>query len=337
MLPSKEKLLEVIGIQTDIARLGLDLGGVMNLVVQRTLGLADADGAAIELAEGEEMVYRAAAGRAECSLGLRLDRASSLSGLCVARGEVLRCDDAETDPRADREACRRVGLRSMVVVPLRHAGVTVGVLKAMSAEPAHFREAGIAVLGLLSELVGAAMYHATRYESDDLFHKATHDGLTGLANRSLFMDRLHTALAQSQRDGRPGALLIIDMDGLKQINDTHGHRMGDLALVELGRRLRECARSADTVARLGGDEFAMLLRPVAPDAGVEALVARVTQQIGAPFRTEGLVLALHASIGAAVFPAEAGDGAALLELADQRMYANKRSAKAARAAAFTAA
>lgn len=332
MLPSKQKLLEVIGIQTDIARLGLDLSGVMNLVAQKTLHLVDAGGSAIELAEGEEMVYRAAAGAAESSLGLRLDRATSLSGLCVARGEMLRCDDAETDARVDREACRRVGLRSMIVMPLKHGGVTVGVLKAMSATPGHFGADDIAVLDLLSEVVGAAMYHSTRYASDDLFHKATHDSLTGLANRSLFMDRLHTALSQSQRDGEPGGLLIIDMDGLKQINDSHGHRAGDKALIELGQRLSGCARASDTVARLGGDEFAMLLRPVNPGPGIEAVIARLSQQIATPFRPEGLDIELRASIGAAVFMAEGADIAALVELADQRMYAHKRRTKAARAA-----
>lgn len=337
MLPSKQKLLEVIAIQTDVARLGLDLGGVMNLVAQKTLHLVNAEGAAIELAEGEEMIYRAAAGRADGCLGLRLDRASSLSGLCVARGEMLRCDDAETDTRVDREACRRVGLRSMIVMPLKHGGVTVGVLKAMSALPAHFGAADIAVLDLLSDVVGAAMYHSTRYAADDLFHKATHDSLTGLANRSLFMDRLHTALSQSQRDGQPGGLLIIDMDGLKQINDGHGHRAGDQALIELGQRLRGCARGTDTVARLGGDEFAMLLRPVSPGPGIEAMIARLVQQIVVPFRPEGLDIELRASIGAAVFTTEGADIGALIELADQRMYAQKRHTKAAHAAAGVAA
>ena len=88
-MPTRDKLLEVIAIQTEVARQGLDLGGVMSLVVHRTLALVDADGAAVELAEGDDMVYRAAAGMAGGCLGLRLQRQASLSGLCVAQGQAL--------------------------------------------------------------------------------------------------------------------------------------------------------------------------------------------------------------------------------------------------------
>ena len=196
-MPSREKLLEVIAIQTEVARLGLDLGGLMNLVVGRTLNLAHADGAAVEMAEGDDMVYRAAAGMAANSLGLRLKRGASLSGLCVREGRALHCDNTLTDPRTDRAACEKLGLRSMIVVPLRHDGETVGVLKAMSSKVGHFNERHVALLELLSDLVGAAMYFATRYAPGELFHKATHDGLTDLPNRSLFLDRLRASLAQA--------------------------------------------------------------------------------------------------------------------------------------------
>ena len=105
-------LLDIIKIQTEIARLGLDLGGVMNLVTQRAQSLTGALGAIIELAEGGEMVYRAAAGIAEPQLGLRLNRTGSLSGLCVETRTILRCDDSETDDastarHAARSACAR--------------------------------------------------------------------------------------------------------------------------------------------------------------------------------------------------------------------------------------
>ena len=255
-MPAPKQLLEVIGIQTEIAKLGLDLGEVMALVVERTLPLIGADGAAIELAEGGEMVYRAASGIARPQIGLRLDLNTSLSGCCVRRGEILRCDDSEEDPRVDRNACRAVGLRSMIVIPLRHHDATVGVLKAMSSQPAKFSAQDEALLGLLSEAVAAAMFFATKYGTDDLFHMATHDSLTGLATRALFMDRLRNTLVRCARDRQPAGVLMIDMDGLKRINDDFGHRAGDAAIREFGTRIARASRSSDTVARLGGDEVA---------------------------------------------------------------------------------
>lgn len=168
-MPTREQLIQVINIQTEIAKLGLDLGGVMQYVVEKSLSLVNADGAVIELAEDGEMVYRAATGIAKNQLGLRLKIDASLSGLCVMNGETLSCDDSESDPRVDHLACRRVGLRSMIVMPLKHQGITVGVLKAMSTQPNKFERRDMTLLGMLSEVVAAAMYFSVRYDNDDLF------------------------------------------------------------------------------------------------------------------------------------------------------------------------
>lgn len=324
-MPSREKLLEVIAVQTEVARLGLDLGGLMDLVVQRTLSLVNADGAVVELAEGEDMVYRAAAGMARGSLGLRLQRGSSLSGLCVTQGRALHCDDALADPRTDRAACQRLGIRALVVVPLRHGDETVGVLKAMSSQVGRFEPRDIALLEMLADLVGASMYFATRYAPHELFHKATHDGLTDLPNRSLFLDRLRSSLAQATRDGLPLAVLMLDMNGLKPINDRHGHRAGDAALLEFSRRLTGGVRQSDTAARLGGDEFGVLLRPLASDGGLEATVNRLARQLNGSFEFEGRMLQVGASIGAACFPEDGSELPRLIDVADQRMYRHKRA------------
>ncbi|MGE5503936.1 MAG: diguanylate cyclase domain-containing protein [Actinomycetota bacterium] len=329
-MPSATQLMDVIAIQTDIAKLGLDLGAVMALVVERTLALIGADGAAIELAEADDMVYRAAAGSAATQIGLRLKRESSLSGLCVRTGDILRCDDSETDARVDREACRRVGLRSMIVMPLLHNGATVGALKAMSTRPGRFGEADMRLLGLLSEMVGAAMFYAAKYDTDELFRRATHDGMTGLANRSLFMDRLRTAVACQGRNHKPAGVLMIDMDGLKSINDNHGHRAGDAVIREFACRLSSVARSSDTVARLGGDEFAVLLTPVDVPQGVSTAVTRLTERLTDPFSFEGRAFQLKASVGVAHFPEDGCDITDLIEIADQRMYTVKRGRQGTR-------
>jgi diguanylate cyclase (GGDEF)-like protein len=320
-------LREVIRTQTEIAKLGMDLGAVMHLVAEQLKGLTQAGGAIVELAEGGEMVYRAASGIAASHLGLRLNREGSISGLCVAQGQVLRCDDTETDERVDRAACRRVGLRSMVVAPLDYDGNTVGVLKIASSKPAAFEDRDVAILEMMCELIAAAMYHAARNETNELYHRATHDALTGLANRALFYDRLRQQLAQARRNGRSLGILSLDMDCLKPINDRYGHRAGDAALRTTADRLRRTSRQADTVARLGGDEFGMILSGVDGREGAVEATRRVSEQVCHVFTFEENVLPLEASVGVALFPEDGEEVDRLLESADQSMYAAKRLRK----------
>ena len=120
---------------------------------------------------------------------------------------------------------------------------------------------------------------------------------------------------------------MIDMDGLKTVNDCYGHRAGDALIKEFAKRSKTCARATDTVARLGGDEFAMILSPVDLPDGVDAAIGRIQSALEAPFHFEDRIYQLHASIGSAQFPDDSGEIESLLELADQRMYAIKRLRK----------
>lgn len=328
--PDTRTLLEIIQVQTEIAKLGLDLGGVMDLVSRRAQALTGAAGAIIELAEGNEMVYRAAAGIAEPQLGLRLSRTGSLSGLCVATREILRCDDSETDSRVDREACRKVGLRSMIVVPLNHLESTVGVLKVVSPVAGAFSDADIQVLGLMSELVAAAMFHSSQLESSELYYRATHDQLTGLANRALYFDRLRQCFANAERHAERFAIFNLDMDDLKPINDECGHHAGDAALTEMAARIKGDSRKSDTVARVGGDEFGIILSRISDRGGAEKQRRRLTERISLPFQYGERALSLAASIGLAVFPDDATDMNSLLAKADESMYEVKRGRKLSR-------
>ena len=323
------QLLAIIATQTEIARLGLDLGSVMALIAERAQTITHASGAVVELVEGDDMVYRAVAGDAAGMLGVRLKREASLSGLCIATAEALRCDDSDVDPRVDREACRRVGLRSMIAVPLIHDGGPVGALKVFSREPAAFGDADARVLSLMSELIAAAMFHATRYGADGLFRLATSDQLTGLANRALFMDRLRHAIASSYRTQRRLAVLLLDMDGLKPINDTFGHRAGDAAIVEMARRIASELRQSDTVARIGGDEFAYLLSTVPDRDGAFTVAQRIARRCDRPLEFEGQTFQIGTSIGVAIGPDDGDEPDALLALADRDMYAAKRRRKLA--------
>ena len=319
-----QRLVAVIKTQTEIAKLGLDLGAVMSYVTQRVLQLTPATGAVIELAEGDELVYRATSGAAESHLGLRLLRANSLSGLCIAEGQPLTCDDADLDPRVDREACRLIGLRSMIVVPLRHGAQVVGVLKVYSSAPNNFDDADQEVLSLVSDLVASAMFNATQNESGALFYRATHDALTGLANRALFYDRLRHVLANARRDRETFALLSLDMDGLKSINDTLGHRAGDAALCEIAERISSNSRQGDTVARVGGDEFGVILPDAADSGDVVATALRISERLRVPFAFESHAVPLTASIGSAIYPDHGEDIIEMIDAADQAMYAAKR-------------
>jgi|GEM_PF-4753255 len=151
----------VIELQYQLVAGGHQIDELMNLVVERAERLTNAAGAVVEMADGDDMVYRAASGSAAASLGMRLKRSTSLTGRSVATGEVLICEDSEDDPRADREACRKIGLRSMVVVPLRHQQVVVGVLKVYSPEPSAFDEHHRTTLQLLSGYLGVMLDRAT--------------------------------------------------------------------------------------------------------------------------------------------------------------------------------
>ncbi|KVA14519.1 sensor domain-containing diguanylate cyclase [Burkholderia ubonensis] len=323
--PPPETLLRIIAAQTEIARLGLDLGSVMAYVADLMPRLTRAAGAAVELAEGDDMVYRAASGNAAGMLGLRLRRSGSLSGRCVTEGEMLRCVDSETDPRVDRDACRRVGLRSMLVMPLTHLDTTVGVLKVMSPSVDGFSPADAGTLRLMAGLIAAAMFHAARNEANELYLRATHDALTGLPNRALFYDRLRQSMHTALRgNGRLG-ILNIDMDGLKPINDVLGHRAGDAALRETATRMMGIVRRSDTVARLGGDEFGVILPNIRGRDDAQTQSDRLARQVGAPFEFEGRPLALGVSVGIAVLPDDGTEMDALIEHADQAMYEVKRS------------
>ena len=324
---TRERLLEITRIQNEIGRIDRDLGDVMTFVVEQTLSLVNADGAVIELAEGDDMVYRSTSGIARDKLGLRLRRQGSLSGMCIETGVSLRCDDSESDLRVDREACRSIGLRSMIVIPLKSDTQTIGVLKAISGDPNRFSEIDVALLELVSGFLTATIFFATEYNSDKLFHLATHDRLTGVGNRAHFMDRLRHGIDQSKRTQRAIAVLMIDMDGLKIINEKYGDLVGDAILNEFAACLKSVVRISDTAARIGGDEFALILNPVDAPNGVDTVIKRIQEESAYPYLYDGEMYLLRASIGAAHYPGDTDDIDQLLDLAEQRMYVVKQEKK----------
>ena len=164
--------------------------------------------------------------------------------------------------------------------------------------------------------------HQLRRHTEALTHRALHDGLTGLPNRELFEDRLEQALARARRRTVPLAVLFVDLDGFKQVNDVHGHEVGDDVLVEAGRRLRALVRTGDTVARYGGDEFTILAEDVGNEEAALHLGERVADELA---RTYPGKLDMSASVGIAFTANPAAttpDG--LIRRADHAMYRSKR-------------
>ncbi len=163
--------------------------------------------------------------------------------------------------------------------------------------------------------------------AQELWRQANHDALTGLPNRLLFEDRFEVACGHAESEKYAVALLYIDLDGFKPINDRHGHEVGDKVLRLVGERIRETVRNGDTVARLGGDEFAVIAEEVDNEEEAEWISQKIQAAIQRPMEIGSLSISVGASIGKAIYPNDSRDTTGLLGLADDQMYRQKRFRK----------
>jgi diguanylate cyclase (GGDEF)-like protein/PAS domain S-box-containing protein len=161
----------------------------------------------------------------------------------------------------------------------------------------------------------------------ELTHLATHDMLTGLPNRALFNEHLEIAINHAQRHGRQLALLFLDLDGFKLINDTFGHETGDHLLKTISACMQECVRKEDILARVGGDEFTLLLREMTLPADASLIASKLIKAINKPIQINNHLCHVGASIGISLFPQSAENAHELLRLADNAMYNAKTSGK----------
>jgi diguanylate cyclase (GGDEF)-like protein len=240
------------------------------------MSLTNASGAAIELVEGDEMVYHNACGSALPAVGLRFPRGRSLSGRCVEMQIPLTSDDTENDPQVDPASQKLLAAGSVVCVPLFHQDKAVGVLEVLSCEKKHFDDSHMGTLALLAGVIGSSMANADRFSQAQ--HESMHDPLTGLWNRRAYDRELELEFKRSKRYGHPLSLALFDLDGFKILNDTQGHPAGDRALREVAKVLGKCLRTVDKSFRIGGDEFAILL----PDTSAEGtlnVVERIQQGV----------------------------------------------------------
>lgn len=182
--------------------------------------------------------------------------------------------------------------------------------------------------GTYSNFVAVCSDVTQRQQNEErLGYLATHDALTGLPNRMLLDERLTQAIARARRTSTHAAVMFLDLDGFKAINDTLGHGVGDETLIAVAQRLREALRESDTVARLGGDEFAIVLEDIADRQCVPPIADMLLGVVSGLKEVQGQPISVTPSIGISVFPQDAAEPAELLACADEGMYAAKRAGK----------
>ncbi len=294
-------------------------------------GLADrlgADGAALLLREEHDKLrYRFFHGvpTPHGSLGGRCFNDSlGVAGAALHARKPIFVADYAASPYAMPEFVQ-AGLKASLCSPVMAQGEVLAIL-AISWFHAPQRlpdDAAIRFIGIVSDFVGSALHrHRTEQRLLDL---ATHDPLTGAANRNLFFDRLEHAMTTALRRERLTGVITFDIDNFKIINDKLGHLMGDALLVEVKNRVLDLIRASDTLSRLGGDEFALILEGVRYYDDIEIVIERIRQALRIRWGPATLQIAVSISLGYTVYPIDDSKGQALLHNADTAMYEAKRA------------
>jgi diguanylate cyclase (GGDEF)-like protein/PAS domain S-box-containing protein len=260
------------------------------------------------------------------ALGMRQDIPSgdgSLVGFVLTLSEPVVCSDSHAEKRFRTDTMISLGLRSGVGVPiLTAAGRAWGVLSIHSVEARLYRDEEVSFLSSVAGIVSAAI---RRIDLElQLRRRSTHDALTGLPNRTLAYEVIESALDRARQQSGTVALLLLDIDDFKIINDSLGHDAGDRALVKFVERLASAIRDADTIARLGGDEFLIVCEGVDSVAHAEELARHISSSIAVPFSAEDVPIPLSASIGIAVSEPNSTRHE-LIHRADLAMYRAKDS------------
>lgn len=333
-----DRLHRIVSLQHAVTTEDLELAAMMTQVVDQTRQLIHADGCVIERIDGDDMVYDVASGAGSPFIGLRIPLKGSFSGRSISERAILRCDDAETDPRVDQAACRRVGVRSMVVVPLLRKGSAFGVLKIFSSQQAAFSDSDFNALEIIAALVSARITEATNFSAiraanreltsekaellftnAQLGEMAVTDGLTGLRNHRYFIDKLSEECLRAARHNHPFSLVLLDVDHFKKFNDSFGHVAGDQVLKKVGKILKHVGRETDIIARHGGEEFSAIL----PDTDAEG-AHTIAERLRSAIANEAWDMRdITISVGVATFTPEIADSKTLLEAADKALYTAK--------------
>ncbi len=260
--------------------------------------------------------------------GLVIGPSAGSCGTAAYRNAPVIVADITTDPLWDRyrTAALAHDLRACWSWPIRSAtGHVWGTFAVYASAPQQPSDNDLQLLDMASNLAAIAIEQRQLIER--MAYQAHHDSLTGLPNRLLLGERLQQALRQAQHTGRAAAVLFVDLDRFKQINDTLGHHIGDRLLQHVAHRLQGYVHKHDTVARMGGDEFTLVLRNLGDPHDAVRIGHRVLAVLQQPFMIDNHELFVTASIGISMYPQDADDSATLQQQADNAMYHAKASGK----------
>jgi diguanylate cyclase (GGDEF)-like protein/PAS domain S-box-containing protein len=260
---------------------------------------------------------------------MRVDIVSENAGLLRrvwAGGEPVWLPDLALEPTLVRgPSALAAGLHSAFAFPILVSGEFYGVIELFGSEVRQRDEDVVKIAVEIGSQIG--QFIARKEAEFHLTFFANHDTLTGLPNRAMFNQRLTQALARAQRLAKLAAVLFIDLDRFKIINDTLGHDAGDRLLMQLAERLRECLREGDTIGRQGGDEFVVLIEDVADPQQVAGVGQKILETVARPYYINGQEFHVTASIGISIYPGDGSDQQTLLKNADIAMYRAKEQGK----------
>lgn len=312
--------------------LGLDLDQVLSTIVDCSLELLDGRDGSIMLSSGGRELRTVATGGNSAAQGARVAFGEGVAGrVATSREPVLISGHLEHAQPAQRLS-EPPPPTSAMSVPLLHRGALLGVLNVNAGAGRDYTEHDLRALSLFGEQAAAAIANAQLYQAQRLMasqklFQALHDGLTRLPNRALFLERVERALARQRREDQRVALLLMDLDDFKRINDSLGHAAGDEVLIAFAERIRASVRAGDTVARIGGDEFAFLVEDLRSQGETVQAARRLQALLGAPFLVGDRELRLSASVGIAVEEPGMMSREDLLRNADTALHAAQEKGK----------
>lgn len=309
----------------------LELREVLELVMKKVSQLLAPQNWSLILAQEDGVLaFEICVGHAAENLkGLSLNPGEGIAGRVFQTGEARLVEDVREDPTFSPKFDRlsQFETRSVLAVPLRCKGSVLGVIELVNDVSARaFTPEDRAVLSSIADFAAIAIHNARVVKR--LQELTVTDEHTGLFNARHLRSLLDSEVARSRRFHHPVSLVFIDLDGFKQVNDTHGHLIGSALLQEVGTLLLATCRQIDVVCRYGGDEFAVLLVETDSDAAGE-VGRRICQAMAGNrfLAARGLGIRLSASIGVATFPDHASDASSLLERADRMMYEVKAAGR----------
>ncbi len=263
---------------------------------------------------------------------IRLPFGRGVAGTVAFTGQVINIEDATLDPRPVRNYYGYIA-KTILAVPLKLNGSTIiGVVQALNKADGPFNERDERVLEILCSLAGVALERANSIHEKEALHEkiiyqAQHDLETGLPNRALLVEQLSTDLEEAKRRQQELAVLLIDLDRFKLINDSLGHEMGDTLLKQVAHRIKTSVRMNDLVTRLGGDEFMIVLSKIKNRQDVGKVAQNLLKAIQRPFYVDGAELFITGSIGISIYPGLGKTVNELMRQADNAMYRVKAQGK----------